>query len=157
MEELEPDTDDDIIDITNISERPANDRRSPQLKQNFTTHTTMQGHCLTPQSSPMYLVMNAAAVTPAKPHRTEIWACLRKQPPRVTFKYNDISIVNDEESDIYEEPNERQPRVMYKLKVNEYPTSKNMPHEEEFDDIIMNPLMKQQYEDPLFQLVKYSM
>ena len=25
-------------------------------------------------------------------------------------------------------------RVMYKLKVSEDPTSKNMPHEEEFDD-----------------------
>ena len=25
-------------------------------------------------------------------------------------------------------------RVLYKLKVNEEPTSKNMPHEEEFDD-----------------------
>ena len=29
LEELEPDTDDDIIDITDFSERPANDRRSP--------------------------------------------------------------------------------------------------------------------------------
>ena len=25
-------------------------------------------------------------------------------------------------------------KVMYKLKVSENPTSKNMPHEEEFDD-----------------------
>ena len=29
LEELEPDTDNDIIDITIFSERPANDRRSP--------------------------------------------------------------------------------------------------------------------------------
>ena len=92
--------------------------------------------------------MTAAAATPAKPHRTEIqgilpdkksvpqgWpACLRKQPARVAFKNNDIYMVNDEESDTYEEPRERHPRVMYKLKVSEDPTSKNMPHEEEFDD-----------------------
>ena len=66
------------------------------------------------------------------PHR---WpACLRKQPPRVTFKNNDIYMVNNEESDTYEEPKERHPRVLYKLKVCEDPTPKNMPHEEEFDD-----------------------
>ena len=29
LEDLEPDTDDDIIDITDFSERPANDKRSP--------------------------------------------------------------------------------------------------------------------------------
>ena len=92
--------------------------------------------------------MNAVAATPAKLHRTEIWgilpnkkripcrwpACLRKKPPRVAFKNNDIYMVNNEESDTYEEPKERHPRVMYKLKISEDPTSKNMPHEEEFDD-----------------------
>ena len=96
----------------------------------------------------MYLVMNAAAVTPAKPHRTEIWGilpdkkrlphgwpkCLKKQPPRVAFKNNDIYMINDEESDTYKEPKERNLRVMYKLKGSEDPDSKNMPHEEEFDD-----------------------
>ena len=43
-------------------------------------------------------------------------------------------MVNDEKSDTYEKPKERHPRVLYKLKVSEDPTSKNMPHEEEFDD-----------------------
>ena len=43
-------------------------------------------------------------------------------------------MVNDEESDIYEELKERHPRVMYKLKESKDPTSKNMPHKEEFDD-----------------------
>ena len=42
-------------------------------------------------------------------------------------------MVNDEESNTYEEPKERHPRVMYKLKVSEDPTSKNMSHEEEFE------------------------
>ena len=76
LEELEPDTDNNIIDITDFSERLANDRRSPQHKQKFMTPTLTQGHCLTPQSSPTYLAMNAAAATPAKPHRTEIWGIL---------------------------------------------------------------------------------
>ena len=89
-----------------------------------------------------------AAATPAKPHQTEIqgilldkrriphrWPmCLRKQPPRVAFKNNDIYMVNDGESNTYEEPKESNPRVMYKLKVCDYPTSKNMPNEEEFYD-----------------------
>ena len=43
-------------------------------------------------------------------------------------------MINDEKSDPYKEPQERNMRVLYKLKVNEDPTSKNMPHEEEFDD-----------------------
>ena len=42
-------------------------------------------------------------------------------------------MINDEESDTYEEPKGRNLRVMYKLKVSEDPASKNMPHEEEFD------------------------
>ena len=46
LENLEPDTDDDIIDVTNYSERPANDKRSPQPKQMV---TTTQGLCPTPQ------------------------------------------------------------------------------------------------------------
>ena len=107
-----------------------------------------QGHCPTPHNSPTYLPMTAAAATPTKPHRTEIqgilpnekrvpdrWpTCLRKQPPRVTFKNNDIYMVNDEESDTYEDLKERHPRVLYKLKVSKDPASKNMPHKEEFSD-----------------------
>ena len=77
LEDLEPNTDDDIIDVTNFSERPTNDRRSPQPKQAIMTHTATQGHCPTPQNSPTYLPMNAAAATPAKPHRTEIWGILQ--------------------------------------------------------------------------------
>ena len=148
LEGLECNTDDDIIDITDFLERLANNKRSPQPKHNFMTHTTTQGHCPTPQNNPTYLPMNAGAATPAKPHRTEIqgilpdkkripcrWPmCLRKQPPGITLKNNDIYMVNDEESDTYEEPKERHPRVMYKLKVSKDPTSKNMPHEEELED-----------------------
>ena len=122
--------DDDIIDVTDYSERPTSDKRSPRPKQAATTHTMTKGHCPIPQNSPMYLPMNAAAA-PAKPHRTKIWgilpdkrkvphgwpACLRRQPPRVAFKNNDIYMVNDEEVDIYKEPKERHPKVEYKLKV----------------------------------------
>ena len=148
LEDLEPHTDDDIIDVTNYSERPANDKRCPQSKQAVMTHTMTQGHCPTPQNSPRCLTMNAVAAAPAKPHRTEIWgilpdkrkvpcgwpACLRRQPPRVAFRNNDIYMVNDEEGNIYKEPRERHPKVLYKLKVCNDPASKNMPHEEEYDD-----------------------
>ena len=34
----------------------------------------------------------------------------------------------------YKEPQERNVRAFYKLKVNEDPASKNIPHEEEYDD-----------------------
>ena len=144
LEDLEPDMDKDIVDIMDYSERPSNDKRSPRPKQTDLT----QGHCSTPQNSPTYLAMNALAVAPVKPHRTEIqgilpdkrkvphgWpACLRRQPPRVAFKNKDIYMVNDEEPSNYEEPRERHPKVQYKLRVCENPTAKNMPHEEEYDD-----------------------
>ena len=107
-----------------------------------------QGHCPTPQNSPTYLPMNVMVVTPAKPHRAKIlgilldkrkvphgWpACLRRQPPRVAFRNNDIYMVNDEEVDSYKEPRERHPKVQYKLKICNNPASKNLPHEEEYDD-----------------------
>ena len=144
LEDLEPDTDKDIIDVTDYSERPSNDKRSPRLKQMDLT----QGHCPTPQNSPTYLAMNAVAVAPAKPHRTEIQgilldkrkvpcgcpACLRRQPPREAFKNNDIYMVNNEEPSNYEEPRERHPKVQYKLRVCKNPAAKNMPHKEEYND-----------------------
>ena len=144
LEDLEPDTDKDIIDITDYSERPSNDKRSLRPKQTDLT----QGYCPTPQNSPTYLAMNAVAAAPAKPHRTKIrgilldkrnvphgWpACLRRQPPRVAFKNNDIYMVNDEEPSNYEEPRERHRKVQYKLRVCKNPTAKNMPHEEEYNN-----------------------
>ena len=147
VEDLEPDMDDDIIDIMDYSERPSNDKRSPRPKQTNMTHATTQGHCPTPQNSPTYLAMNAAAA-PAKPHRTKIrgilldkrkvshgWpACLRRLPPRVAFKNNDIYMVNDEEANSYEELKEKHLEVQYKLKICNNPASKNMPHEEEYDN-----------------------
>ena len=91
--------------------------------------------------------MNVMTV-PVKPHHMEIWgilldkrrtpcgwpACLKKQPPRVAFRNNSIYILNGEESDPYKEPQERNVRVFYKLRVNEDPALKNIPHEEDFDD-----------------------
>ena len=43
-------------------------------------------------------------------------------------------MVNDEEASNYEEPRERHPKVQYKLRVCDNPTSKNMPHKEEYND-----------------------
>ena len=147
MEQLEPDTEDEIIDITDYSERPPNDKRSPQHVLKYRPHSVTQGPCSTPQTSPNYLAMNVMTV-PAKPHHMEIqgilpdkrrtphrWpTCLKKQPPWVAFRNNDIYMVNGEESNPYEELQERNVRVFYKLKVNEDPASKNMPHEDDFDD-----------------------
>ena len=129
LEDLEPDTDNDMIDIFRLFKRPSNDKRSPRPKQ---THSTTQGHCPTPQNNPTYIQMNStAAAAPAKSHRTKIWgilldkrkvphgwpACLRRQSPRVAFKNNDIYMVDDEDGNTYEEPKERHPKVQYKLKV----------------------------------------
>ena len=58
-------------------------------------------------------------------------ACLRRQPPGVAFRNNDIYVVEDED---YEEPRERHPKVQYKLRLCDNPVAQNMPHEEDFDD-----------------------
>ena len=105
-----------------------------------------QGPCPTPQTSSSYLAMNVSTV-PAKPHQMEIWgilpdkrtpcgwpACLNKQQPRVAFRNNDIYMVNGEESESYEEPQDINVKVFYKLKMNEDPALKDMPHEEDFND-----------------------
>ena len=43
LEQLEPEMDNEIIDITDYAERPSNDKRSPQHAQKYVT----QKHCPT--------------------------------------------------------------------------------------------------------------
>ena len=52
LEDLELDTDDDMIDVSDFFTRPSNDKRSPRPKQTTMTHLTTQGHCPTPQRHP---------------------------------------------------------------------------------------------------------
>ena len=99
-----------------------------------------QGPCPIPQTSPNYITLNVAT-GPVKPQHVEIWgiltekrrtshgwpACLKRQPPRVAFRNNDIYIVNGEESDPYEEPKERNVGVFYRFKVSKDPASKIYP------------------------------
>ena len=47
LEQLEPNMEDGIIDITDYAERPSNDKRSHQHIQKYVTHTMTQGHCPT--------------------------------------------------------------------------------------------------------------
>ena len=75
LEQLEPDMDNEIIDITDYSERPSNDKMSPRHVQKPVKHNMTQGHCPTPQTSPMYIAMKVTAV-PVKPHQMEIWGIL---------------------------------------------------------------------------------
>ena len=117
LEQLEPETDNEVIDITDYAEGPSNDKKGPlDIHKNYIKHTVTQGHFPTSQTSPTYIAMNVTAV-PAKPHQMEIqgilpdkrrtphgWpTCLKKQPPRVAFRNKDIYIVNGEESDPYKE------------------------------------------------------
>ena len=115
--DLETDTDDDMVDMTDFFNRPQNEKRSPKQAE------TDSEQYPTPQNSPTHIPKSSVSTTPpAKPHRNEIWgilpdkrrvprgwpACLRRQPPRVAFRNNDIYVVEDED---YEEPRERHPKV----------------------------------------------
>ena len=139
LEDLETDTDDNIVDMTNFFDRPQNKKRSSRSKP--LEHNSEQ--CPTPQNSSTH--MAKLPVSLVKPHRNEVWgilpdkrrvphgwpACLRRQPPRVAFRNNDIYVVEDED---YEELREWQPKVQYKLKIADNPAAQNMPHEEDYSD-----------------------
>ena len=53
LEDLEPDTYDNMVDITDFFERPPNEKRSPRPKQTNTTQSTAQEQCPTPQMARM--------------------------------------------------------------------------------------------------------
>ena len=139
LEDLETDRDDNMVDMTNFFDRPQNEKRSPRPKP--LEHNSEQ--CPTPQNSPTH--MAKPPVSPVKPHRNEVWgilpdkrrvphgwpACLRRQPPRVAFRNNDIYVIEDKD---YEEQRERQPKVQYKLKLADNPAAQNMPHEEDYSN-----------------------
>ena len=101
LEDLETDMDDNMVDMTDFFDRPQNEKRSPRPKQ----AKTNSEQCPMPQNSPTHTPKSSVSTTlPAKPHRNEVWgilldkrrvphgwpACLRRQPPRVAFRYNDI-------------------------------------------------------------------
>ena len=142
LEDLETDTDDNMVDMTDFFDRHQNEKRSPRHKQ----AEMIPEQCPTPQNSPTHTPKSSVSTTPpAKPHRNEVWgilpnkrrvphgwpACLGRQPPRVAFRNSYIYVIEDEE---YEELRERHPKVQYKLWVCDNPAAQNMPHEKDFDD-----------------------
>ena len=142
LEDLETDTDDNMVDMMDFFDRPQNEKRSPRPKQAKTDSEQYP----TPQNNPTHMPKSSVSTTlPTKPHRNEVggilpdkrrvphgWpACLRRQPPRVAFRNNDIYVVEDED---YEEPRERHPKVQYKLRLCDNPATQNMPHKEDFDN-----------------------
>ena len=142
LEDLETDTDDNMVDMTSFFDRPQNEKRSPRPK----LAEIIPEQCPTPQNSPTHTPKSSVlTTTPAKPHRNEVWgilldkrrvpcgcpACLRRQPPRVAFRNNNIYVIEDK---VYEELRERHPKIQYKLLVCDNPAAQNMPHEENFDD-----------------------
>ena len=60
LEDLELDTDEDIIDVTDNSERPSNEKRSPRPKQTDST----QGHCPTPTTNYAKLLNYCMKIAP---------------------------------------------------------------------------------------------
>ena len=74
LEDLETDTDDNMVDMTDFFDRPQNEKRSPRPKQ----ADSNQEQCPTLQNSPTHTPKSSVSTTPpAKPHRNEIGG-----PPR---------------------------------------------------------------------------
>ena len=70
LEDLETDTDDNMVDMTDFFDRPQNEKRSPRSKQ----AETDSEQCPTPQNSPSHTPKSSVPLTPlAKPHRNEVW------------------------------------------------------------------------------------
>ena len=132
--------------MTDFFDRPQNEKRSPRPQQ----ANTNQEQCPTPQNSPTHTPKSSVSKPlPAKPHRNEIrgilldkrrvpcgWpACLRRQPPRVEFRNNNIYVIDDKE---YEELRERHPNIQYKLQVCDNPEPRTCPMKRTLMTIIMN-------------------
>ena len=97
LEDLETDTDNNMVNMTDFFDRPQNEKRSPRPKQ----AEIAPEQCPTPQNSTTHTPKSSVSATPpAKSHRNEVqgilldkrrvpcgWpACLRRQPPRVAFR-----------------------------------------------------------------------
>ena len=68
LEDLETDTDDNMVDMTDFFDRPQNEKRSSRPKQ----VETDSEQCPTPQNSPTHTPKSSVPVTPlAKPHRNK--------------------------------------------------------------------------------------
>ena len=77
LEDLETDTDNNMVDMTGFFNRPQNEKRSPRPK--LLEHNSEQ--CPTPQNSPTHLPKSSVLTTPispTKPHRNEIWGGLTR-------------------------------------------------------------------------------
>ena len=71
LEDLETDTDDNMVDITHFFDWPQNEKRSPRPK--LIKNNSEQ--CPTPQNSPTHIPKSSVPTTPVsptKPHRNEI-------------------------------------------------------------------------------------
>ena len=69
LEDLETDTDDSMVDITDFFKRPPNEKRSLRPKQTNNSQSTAQEQCPTPQNSPTYILMKTptTSAVPANP------------------------------------------------------------------------------------------
>ena len=73
LEDLEIDTDDNMVNMTDFFDRPQNEKRSPRPKQ----AKIIPEQCPTPQNSPTHTPKNSVSSTlPAKPHRNEVQGIL---------------------------------------------------------------------------------
>ena len=104
LEDLETDMDDNMVNMTNFFDRPQNEKRSPRPKQ----IENNSENCPTPQNSPTHLPKSSVQATCQyhlqNPIEMRVWgilpdkrrvphgwpACLRRQPPRVAFRNNDM-------------------------------------------------------------------
>ena len=80
LEDLETDTDDNMVDMMDFLNRPQNEKRSPRPNQ----AKTDAEQCPTPQNSPTHTPKSSVSTTPpTKPYRNEVWGILldkRKVP-----------------------------------------------------------------------------
>ena len=67
LEDLETDTDNNMVNITNFFDRPQNEKGSPRPKPNESNSE----QCPTPQNSLTHA--SKPPVSPTKPHRNEVW------------------------------------------------------------------------------------
>ena len=159
LEQLEPENEDDDMDMRAFMERLANDKRLPKPKCG--PRLMIQNFFSSPMTFPDYIAMNAAATEPTKPPIKEVrgilpkkkklpqgWLiCLKRSPPNIGFQNNDIyKLHTSDEEHHYEEPKEKEAcqedketkeknmHIFYKLNIKDNVDLSNAPHEEKYTD-----------------------
>ena len=151
LEKLEQETDDGLDQI-DYRARPANDRRPPKPRCRPTLRRSppnwLKNDCPKPQTSPEYIMVVASpqqakqlttvvrGILPKRRKTPHGWPkCLRRTPPKLVLRNNNLYNTEKIENHYYEELQEKDNRVFLNMQNNmQNNVQSNMQREDEINE-----------------------